>query len=59
MNEPAIDLGIVMALVSSYRNRPIDERKRSFFGEVGVKRGSPRGQYARSSVVAEAKKLGF
>ena len=26
MNEPAIDLGIVMALVSSYRNRPIDEK---------------------------------
>lgn len=27
MNEPAIDLGIVMALVSSYRNRPIDEKR--------------------------------
>ncbi len=26
MNEPAIDLGIVMALVSSYRNRPVDEK---------------------------------
>ena len=35
MNEPAIDLGIVMALVSSYRNRPIDE-KTIVFGEVGL-----------------------
>ena len=26
MNEPAIDLGIVMAIMSSYRNRPIDEK---------------------------------
>ena len=26
MNEPAIDLGIIMALVSSYKNRAIDER---------------------------------
>lgn len=35
MNEPAIDLGIVMALVSSYRNRPVDE-KTIVFGEVGL-----------------------
>ena len=35
MNEPAIDLGIVMALVSSYKNRPIDE-KMIVFGEVGL-----------------------
>ena len=32
MNEPAVDLGIVMALVSSYKNRPIDE-KTIVFGE--------------------------
>ena len=35
MNEPAIDLGIVMALISSYKNRPIDE-KMIVFGEVGL-----------------------
>ena len=34
MNEPAIDLGIVMAIVSSFRNRPVDE-KTIVFGEVG------------------------
>ena len=33
MNEPAIDLGIVMAIVSSFRNRPVDE-KTIVFGEV-------------------------
>ena len=26
MNEPAVDLGIVMAVVSSYKNQPIDEK---------------------------------
>ena len=35
MNEPAIDLGIVMALVSSYRNRPVDE-KTIVFGLTGT-----------------------
>ena len=35
MNEPAIDLGIVMAIVSSYKNRPVDERM-IVFGEVGL-----------------------
>ena len=29
MNEPAIDLGIIMALVSSYKNRAIDEKMMS------------------------------
>ena len=35
MNEPAVDLGIVMAIVSSYKNQPIDE-KTIVFGEVGL-----------------------
>ena len=35
MNEPAIDLGIVLALVSSYKNRAIDEHT-ICFGEVGL-----------------------
>ena len=57
MNEPAIDLGIVMALVSSYRNRPVDE-KTIVFGEVGLS-GEVRAVNMPEQRVAEAKKLGF
>lgn len=57
MNEPAIDLGIVLALVSSYKNRPIDERT-ICFGEVGLS-GEVRAVSTPSQRVAEAKKLGF
>ena len=57
MNEPALDLGIVMALVSSYRNRPIDE-KTIVFGEVGLS-GEVRAVNMPEQRVAEAKKLGF
>ena len=42
MNEPAIDLGIVMALVSSYRNRPVDEKTIAYMEEHSTK------QYART-----------
>lgn len=35
ISEPAIDLGVVLAVVSSYKNRPIDE-KTLVFGEVGL-----------------------
>ena len=57
MNEPAIDLGIVMAIVSSYKNRPIDE-KTIVFGEVGLS-GEVRAVSMPEQRVAEAKKLGF
>ena len=57
MNEPAIDLGIVMAIVSSYKNRPIDE-KTIAFGEVGLS-GEVRAVNMPEQRVAEAKKLGF
>ena len=57
MNEPAIDLGIVMALVSSYKNRPIDE-KMIVFGEVGLS-GEVRAVNMPEQRVAAAKKLGF
>lgn len=57
MNEPAIDLGIVLALVSSFKNRPIDE-KMICFGEVGLS-GEVRAVSMPSQRVAEAKKLGF
>lgn len=42
MNEPAIDLGIVMAIISSYKNRPVDE-KMIVFGEAGQGRGDAAG----------------
>ena len=57
MNEPAIDLGIVMAIVSSFRNRPVDE-KTIVFGEVGLS-GEVRAVNMPEQRVAEAKKLGF
>lgn len=57
MNEPAIDLGIVLAIVSSFRNRPIDE-KTIVFGEVGLS-GEVRAVNMPEQRVAEAKKLGF
>lgn len=57
MNEPAIDLGIVLALVSSYKDRPIDE-KTICFGEVGLS-GEVRAVSMAEQRVQEAKKLGF
>ena len=57
MNEPAVDLGIVMATVSSYKNQPIDE-KTIVFGEVGLS-GEVRAVNMPEQRVAEAKKLGF
>ncbi len=55
--EPAIDLGIVMAVISSFKNRPIDE-KRMAFGEVGLS-GEVRAVSMAEKRVLEAKKLGF
>lgn len=57
MNEPAIDLGIVMAIVSSYKNRPISEGM-IVFGEVGLS-GEVRAVSMPEQRVAEAKKMGF
>jgi len=57
MNEPAVDLGIVMAIVSSHRNRPVDE-KTIIFGEVGLS-GEVRAVSMPEERVGEAKKLGF
>ena len=57
MNEPAIDLGLVLALVSSFRERPIDE-KMLCFGEVGLS-GEVRSVSQASARVSEAAKLGF
>lgn len=55
--EPALDLGMVMAIVSSYKNRPIED-KLVAFGEVGLS-GEVRAVSMVEQRVAEAKKLGF
>lgn len=57
IQEPAIDLGIVMALVSSFKNRPIDDGLIAV-GEVGLS-GEVRGVSMIQARVQEAKKLGF
>lgn len=57
MNEPAIDLAIVMAIVSSYKDKVIDE-KTIVFGEVGLS-GEVRAVSMVEQRVMEAKKLGF
>lgn len=57
ITEPAIDLGIVMAIVSSFKNRAIDD-KMLVFGEVGLS-GEVRAVSMAGQRVQEAKKLGF
>ena len=55
--EPAIDLGIAMAIVSSFKNRAIDDRMIAF-GEIGLS-GEVRGVSMVEQRAAEAAKLGF
>ena len=57
MTEPAIDLGLILALVSSYKDIAIDE-KAIAFGEVGLS-GEIRSVNMAQQRVQEAKKLGF
>ena len=57
MTEPAIDLGLILALVSSYKDIAIDE-KTIAFGEVGLS-GEIRSVSMAQQRVQEAKKLGF
>ena len=57
VNEPALDLGIVMALVSSFKNRSVDD-KTIIFGEVGLA-GEVRAVSQPQLRVNEAVKLGF
>lgn len=57
ITEPAADLAVILAMLSSYRNRPLPE-KLIVFGEVGLSgeiRPVPRGQER----LREAEKLGF
>ena len=55
--EPAIDLGIVLAILSSFRNVVLDAKLMAF-GEVGLS-GEVRAVSMAKQRVAEAEKLGF
>ncbi len=55
--EPAIDLGLALAIVSSFKNRPLDMGLMAF-GEVGLA-GEVRTVGRPAERVAEAAKLGF
>ena len=57
IQEPAIDLGIVLALLSSFKNMPLNP-KLVAFGEVGLS-GEVRSVNMPGQRVAEAEKLGF
>ena len=57
MHEPAIDLGMVLALVSSFKEKPIDEST-ICFGEVGLS-GEVRAVPMVEQRIKEADKLGF
>ena len=57
VDEPAADLGIVSAMMSSFLDRPVD-RGLVMFGEVGLA-GEIRGVSQPDLRIREAKKLGF
>ena len=57
VDEPAADLGVVAAVASSVRNRPI-KRGTAVFGEVGLA-GEVRGITQASLRVREAAQMGF
>ncbi len=57
VSEPSVDLAVVIAIASSFRNRPIDKDTVSF-GEVGLS-GEIRAVSMCERRVIEAQKLGF
>ena len=57
VSEPAVDLGLVMAILSSFHNKPVKEDI-AVFGEVGLS-GEVRAIAQADARVNEAKKLGF
>ncbi|MCD7862747.1 MAG: DNA repair protein RadA [Lachnospiraceae bacterium] len=57
ITEPAMDLGIALAVISSFRNLPLDEGLIGF-GEIGLS-GEVRAVSQVKQRVLEAKKLGF
>ena len=57
VSEPATDLAVVMAVISSFRNSPVD-KDTAAFGEVGLS-GEIRAVSMCERRVLEAQKLGF
>ena len=57
VDEPAADLGIVTAMISSFLNKPVDPEM-VIFGEVGLA-GEVRGVIQPETRVREAEKMGF
>ncbi|WP_037585961.1 DNA repair protein RadA [Stenoxybacter acetivorans] len=57
ISEPAADLAVILAMLSSYRNRPLPE-KMVAFGEVGLS-GEVRPVARGQERLREAEKLGF
>lgn len=57
IHEPALDLGIILALLTSYRNQSLDDET-ICFGEVGLA-GEVRAVNVAEQRVLEAAKLGF
>ena len=57
LSEPAMDLALVLAVISSYKDVPVSD-KTIVFGEVGLS-GEVRGVSMAEQRVAEAAKLGF
>ncbi len=57
LDEPAADLGVVLALASAYRDRPVDPRT-VVMGEVGLG-GEVRAVARAEARLAEAARLGF
>ena len=57
VDEPAVDLGVVAAIVSSFKSRPIDPHT-AVFGEVGLT-GEVRGTTQAVVRAREAQALGF
>jgi DNA repair protein RadA/Sms len=57
IDEPAADLGVIAAISSSFKNRPVDPHT-AVFGEVGLT-GEVRGAMQAAARAREAQALGF
>jgi DNA repair protein RadA/Sms len=57
VDEPAVDLGVVAAIASSFKNQPIDAHT-AVFGEIGLT-GEVRGTMQAGARAREAQALGF
>jgi DNA repair protein RadA/Sms len=57
ISEPAADLAVTLAIISSFKNKPITE-KTAFFGEIGLS-GEIRTVQKGQDRIKEAAKLGF